>query len=166
MRGGLRRGPSRIASLLLGGALAVFFTGVAVSAEKPKNVVFESFPEGTGYAMVAKVWMADPEYQDYVTLFQAPPHFSLGMADLNNDGTPELFAMHNDDIYGFCKKSLCRMHIYASTPKGAVEIGRMWTMDPVKVLPEMTKGIKNLAMPGEDGRMHTYLWDGKAYKPQ
>lgn len=136
------------------------------------KVVFDRYPNLSGKnpeisKLVRDLWVKDPEYKDYVSVFEGSPEFMLGLADLNGDNIPEIFARHSDDLDGFCtEQGICRLHIYTRTAKGLVEIGRLMSADPILISNQTTKGYKNFSMYGEDNKQHMYVWNGKTYRPK
>lgn len=153
--------------------LAAVFTAVFLSVGAPafaadKVVQFDRYPtQGTAFDMVWKQWQKVPEYKFYVDAMGGRvPHFALGLADINGDKKPEIFARNNDDELGFCTEDgiACQMHIYVATPQGLIEVGKMMAGHRVVIAANKTDGVNDLIIREPDDKLYTYVWDKNRYK--
>lgn len=156
-------------------AFASFSFAQNADAPKPKKdlsatrlVVFDPFPKGKAAQIVNEQWRKEPNYKAYVEAMDMVPDYMLGLADVNGDGEPEIFARHSDDELGFCDfhGPVCLMHVYAVTKKGVVEIGRMPAADPVTLSGHKTGNVNDIIVLDAKKKTHVYYWDGSAYKPK
>jgi len=141
---------------------------LSAPASAAQKVVFNPFPSGLGAQLVNKAWRAEPAYKDHIKSLDMVPDYMLGLADLNGDGTAEIFARHSDPDLGFCdpKGVACLMHIYVYANKKTVEIGKFMASEPVIILDSKTKGISDLLIVDSTQTKQTYVWNGKRYQPK
>jgi hypothetical protein len=122
------------------------------------------------YGMVARIiqfaWKQVAEYNAYIKAFGEVPSHMVALADLNNDGTQEIFVRHYDEFSGFCdeKGIACRLHIYYYNNKNLIEIGRMMSAKRIIVSGMQTNGYHDILVEDPSGKMIPYKWDGQTYK--
>lgn len=164
---------------LVAAVAASFVVGVAEARAQQKRselpafpsgrkVSFNFFPKDPSHALVREHWKKNGETAAIWSRFQEVPNFSIGLADLNGDGKPEIFARHSDELWGYCDASeySCLMHVYVVTAQGLVEIGRMMASNPVLVLPGTTDGVRDIFVPDAGKADKYFKWNGKRYEPR
>lgn len=155
-------------------AAVLAISAPAAANDKPKPapfpkgqvVSFDYFPKDPYFSTVRDIWKKTGETAEIWKKYQEVPNFSIGIADLNGDGRPEILARHSDELWGQCDAQMhsCLMHIYVVTKTGEVEVGSMMAADPVIVLPNKTNGINDIFVVGEGVKDQIYQWNGKRYE--
>lgn len=88
--------------------------------------------------------------------------FTVGHADLNGDGRPDLLVSLNDSDFGYCGSGGCAGYALLATPQGyapkAIELA--YFFEKAIVLPTVHNGMHDLRYDDDD---KTFRWDGKAY---
>lgn len=152
---------------LIGGP--VTFAGDQKEQRQPpagKQIFFNYFPSGASADLVNELWKKHPDYKTIWEKHKIVPDRAIGLADVNGDGKPEIFARHTEVYWEFCDKAgfACRTHVYASTDKGLVEIGDFMAADPIVVLLIKNKGINSLYAADSKDVGRIYSWNGKRYE--
>lgn len=146
--------------------VAVFGVSVQPPARAAEPVVFDNYPVGSLFQEITSLWKQEAEYAEYVKALNMVPAFALATADVNGDGTPEIFARHTDIEMGYCDVEgiTCRLHIYQRTPQGLREIGRVMAGVEVKQDDQKTNGYADLLVMRPDKGFDRLIWTGVAYE--
>jgi hypothetical protein len=160
-------------ALLLSGLIVYLATPVQAQSSSAREVKFYlPYPGDLSTALVNQAWRKEKDYKWMVDQIDMIPDHLIAVEDINGDQTPEIFAVHVSDTAGFCEYKLednddsliaCRLHIYAYTQKGLVEIGRMMAGKYIAISTNKTKGINDLIIDDENGTRATYIWNGRSY---
>lgn len=139
-------------------------------AQANQRIHFRQIPQGQLADQVIKQWRADEKYAEHIKAHDMVPNFSLGQYDINGDGRPEAFALHNDELAGWCDtpelgEFNCLMVIYANTERGLIKIGEIPVVGPnmVVVGSRASKGVRDIIALQPDGSRKTYIWDGRGF---
>ncbi|WP_143323042.1 hypothetical protein [Candidimonas nitroreducens] len=88
--------------------------------------------------------------------------FTVGHADLNGDGRPDLLVSLNDSGFGYCGSGGCAGYAILATPQGyapkAIELA--YFFEKAIVLPTVHNGMHDLRY---DNASKTFRWNGKGY---
>lgn len=124
-----------------------------------KTSSVDAAPTGAETAAVRRVyagaWTDDEKDEGH------PLRFSVGHADINGDGRPDLLVRLNDA--GWCGSHGCSTYALLATPAGyAVKgIDLAISIATVQVLPAVHKGMHDLRF---DDSSYVFTWDGSAYR--
>lgn len=88
--------------------------------------------------------------------------FSVGHADINGDGRPDLLAYVSDYGFGYCGSAGCSGYTILATPTGykGEPIYIVNFHGKLMVLPTVHKGMHDLRC---DDSHHIFKWNGKEY---
>lgn len=89
--------------------------------------------------------------------------FSVGHADLNGDGRPDLLVRLDDIGFGYCGSAGCAGYAILATPQGyapkAIELAVF--NEKIALLPSAHRGMHDLRL---DDARKVFTWDGARYR--
>jgi hypothetical protein len=137
----------------------------AAPGHYPQSAAVGGQPTATEAAVVRRDLSISfgKEWTDYVKSSGRAPAFTVGHADLNGDGRPDLLVSLNDGGFGYCGSGGCAGYAILATPQGyaskAIELA--YFFEKAVVLPAVHKGMHDLRY--DDARM-VFVWDGTQYR--
>lgn len=135
----------------------------AAPAHYPQTAAVGGHPTAAETAVVRRDLSASfgKEWTDYEKTGRRIG-FSVGHADLNGDGRPDLLVSLNDSGFGYCGSAGCAGYAILATPQGyapkAIELA--YFFQKAIVLPTAHNGMHDLRY--DDGGK-IFRWNGRAY---
>lgn len=131
----------------------------------PQTVRLDSTPTPAEAGVVREVLgraMA-PDWGNYERSKGHPIGFTVGHADLNGDGRPDLLVWLGDFEFGFCGSAGCAGYAILATADGyaARPIDLATFYDTVTVLPTAHHGMHDLRY---DDARYIFRWTGRGYR--
>jgi len=139
-------------------------TNASASPHYPQTAALGGMPTAAEAATVRSVLSRSfgKEWTDY----EKTGHrirFTVGHADLNGDGRPDLLVSLTDSGFGYCGSGGCAGYAILATPQGyasgAVELA--YFFQKAVVLPASHKGMHDLRY---DDAHKVFQWNGKEYQ--
>ena len=145
-------------------ALLIATTASAMSPRYPQTVKLDGEPTAAETTAVRSVLGRSfgKEWSDYEKTKGQRITFTVGHADLNGDGRPDLLIFLSDRGFGYCGSAGCAGYAILATQQGyaATEIDLATFYQEVTVLPTTHKGLHDLRC----GNGHKiFRWNGKEY---
>lgn len=147
----------------LAAALTIGTVAQAAPSHYPQTAAVSGQPTAAETAVVRRDLSASfgKEWTDYEKTGQHI-RFTVGHADLNGDGRPDLLVSLNDSGFGYCGSGGCAGYAILATPQGyepkAIELA--YFFEKAIVLPAVHNGMHDLRY--DDGGK-TFRWNGKSY---
>jgi hypothetical protein len=155
--------PARI--ILLAGLAAAPMPAAAAAPHYPETVKLDAKPTGKETAIVRAVLAKSfgKEWPDFEKSAGRPVSFTVGHADLNGDGRPDLLVYLADFQFGYCGSHGCSGYAILATPAGhaAKPIDLAVFYGTVTVLPAARHGMHDLRY---DDSQYVFHWDGAQYR--
>lgn len=139
--------------------------GAAAPPHYPQTATLEGKPTAAEVATIRNVLGRSfgKEWTDYEKTKGGPISFSVGHADLNGDGQPDLLIYLGDPGFGYCGSAGCSGYAILATPQGyaakPIELATFY--EKVTVLPAVHKGMHDLRY---DDAHKVFVWDGTQYR--
>lgn len=136
----------------------------AASPQYPQTATVEETPTASEATTVRTVLSRSfgKEWTDYEKSGHRI-HFSVGHADINGDGRPDLFILLTDYGFGYCGSGGCAGYAILATPQGyepkAIDLA--YFFEKVAVLRAAHYGMHDLRY---DDATKIFSWDGEEYR--
>jgi hypothetical protein len=154
----------RILTLVAIAGLVIGTNASAASPHYPQTATVEGTPTAAEATAVRTVLSRSfgKEWTDYEKAGHRI-HFSVGHADLNGDGRPDLFVLLTDSGFGYCGSGGCAGYAILATPQGYATkaIDLAYFFEKAAVLPAVHYGMHDLRY---DEATKIFRWDGKEYR--
>ncbi len=154
-----------IASASLAAGLMVSAAAGATAPRYPQTVTLFDKPTAAEAATVRSVLGRSfgTEWSAYEKSKGRPITFTVGHADLNGDGRPDLLVFLSDYDFGYCGSAGCAGSAILAAPQGytdkPIELATFY--GKVTVLPTTHKGMHDLHY---YDATYVFKWDGKQYQ--
>lgn len=147
-------------------ALALGCASTVANAQYPQTAVVSGGEATAAEAAVVQRDLSNSfgkEWTDYVKSSGRAPTFSVGHADLNGDGRPDLLILLDDPGFGYCGSGGCSGYVILATAQGfgPKAIGLANFVEKAVVLPTIHKGMHDLRY---DDARKVFVWDGAQYR--